>query len=194
MSGIRFCFLFVCLLFGTSCQQSSKKLIALQPLGSFPQARAQKVLEQMRQHYEPIILLENEPIPEASFYPPRNRYRADSLIRIFKPKNKDTIVLLLINEDISTSTHGKLDWGIMGLAYTPGNSAIVSTHRLSAKNRDEQFYKVVLHELGHTQSLKHCPNKTCFMRDAEGGNPTDEETGFCTSCTYTLARKGWTLK
>jgi archaemetzincin len=32
------------------------------------------------------------------------------------------------------------------------------------------------------------------MRDAEGGNPTDEETGFCPSCKEFLIRKGWQLK
>ena len=65
--------------------------------------------------------------------------------------------------------------------------------RLTRRNLPTQFYKVVLHELGHTQGLAHCPAPTCFMRDAAGGNPTTQETGFCPRCTTHLRRRGWQL-
>lgn len=53
------------------------------------------------------------------------------------------------------------------------------------------MYKVLVHEIGHTEGLDHCPEKTCLMRDAEGGNPLDEETDFCERCKAHLQRKGW---
>jgi len=83
---------------------------------------------------------------------------------------------------------------VMGLGFMPGNACVVSSFRLSKKKRAEQFYKVVLHELGHTQGLPHCAVKTCFMRDAEGKNPTDEETGFCNSCRKHLEDENWKLR
>lgn len=82
----------------------------------------------------------------------------------------------------------------MGLGYCPGNACVVSTFRLARNNTATQFYKVAIHELGHTQGLPHCKNKTCYMRDAEGGNPLDEETGFCAPCTTILRNKGWAVK
>lgn len=49
-------------------------------------------------------------------------------------------------------------------------------------------------ELGHTRALLHCAVKYCFMRDAQGQNPTNEETDFCTSCKLFLEVKGWSFK
>ena len=85
------------------------------------------------------------------------------------------------------------DFGVMGLGYRPGNACVASTFRLNAENKSEQFYKVAIHELGHTQGLKHCPDKTCFMRDAEGKNPTNEEKDFCQNCKKVLRSKHWKI-
>ena len=107
------------------------------------------------------------------------------------PKNSVTIGLT--NKDIS-ATKGKIaDFGIMGLGYRPGSACVASSFRLNSKNRNEQFYKITIHELGHTQGLKHCPEKTCFMRDAEGENHTDEETDFCKNCKKVLQQKHWKI-
>jgi archaemetzincin len=54
----------------------------------------------------------------------------------------------------------------------------------------EQLFKVVLHEIGHTMGLPHCPVQTCLMRDAEGGNPLDDEKDYCTACKKNLQKKG----
>lgn len=79
------------------------------------------------------------------------------------------------------------------LGYQPGSSCVVSTFRLSKINLPDQYLKLSIHELGHTQGLPHCPDKTCFMRDAEGKNHTNEETGFCPKCKAVLIEKGWVL-
>ena len=93
--------------------------------------------------------------------------------------------------DISV-TKGKVeDFGVMGLGYRPGKSCVASTFRLDKNNRNLQFYKIAIHELGHTQGLKHCPEKHCFMRDAEGGNPTNELSDFCNNCKLVLKSKHW---
>ncbi len=81
----------------------------------------------------------------------------------------------------------------MGLGYQPGSACIVSTYRLSKTERKVQLFKVAIHELGHTQGLAHCTEEFCYMRDAKGRNPTNEETQFCNSCSTKLKEKGWTL-
>jgi len=61
------------------------------------------------------------------------------------------------------------DWGIMGLAYCPGESCVVSTFRIKHKNKTVYFdrlKKVAVHEFGHNLGLPHCPNKKCVMTDA----------------------------
>ncbi|PSL21468.1 hypothetical protein [Chitinophaga ginsengisoli] len=60
------------------------------------------------------------------------------------------------------------------------------------KNK-ENFYKLVIHELGHNMGLQHCPVPTCYMRDAKGGDPTGEEKAFCKKCAAYLQKKGWKL-
>lgn len=190
--------LFILVLFmlaSCSTKPAQPKTIIVQPLGAFPGSLANKVCEQIRLINPNTLLRENIPLPEQAYYPSRNRYRADSIIRIFQNRaGHDTVWITLTDKDISTTKNGIEDWGIMGLAYRPGQACVVSTFRLDKKKVPEQFYKVALHELGHAQGLDHCPQPTCYMRDAEGGNPTDDETGFCPSCKAFLQKKGWQLR
>lgn len=45
----------------------------------------------------------------------------------------------------------------MGLGYRPSKACVVSSFRLQARNRREQFLKVLLHEIGHTYGLPTAP-------------------------------------
>lgn len=185
----------LCLLLANCSRSEIQKVIVLQPLGDFPKSEASIVLEKIRKTNPKTILRQNIAFPKSSYNKARNRYRADTLIALLKNKvGKDTVIVGLSRKDISTTKGKYQDWGVMGLGYKPGNACVISSFRLSKKNQSEQFYKVVLHEIGHTQGLPHCPEKTCFMRDAEGGNPTDKETGFCDSCRNYLKGKSWNLR
>ena len=168
--------------------------ILIQPFEDIKPKQLSEISENIRKVYPNIKVLKPIKFPENSYYQPRNRYRADSIIQFLKfrtPKNSVTIGLT--NKDIS-ATKGKIaDFGIMGLGYRPGSACVASSFRLNSKNRNEQFYKIAIHELGHTQGLKHCPEKTCFMRDAEGENHTDEETDFCKNCKKVLQQKHWKI-
>ncbi|MFH6934645.1 Zn-dependent protease [Flavobacterium sp. FlaQc-30] len=197
---MKYCFLvFLFLVFSCKKDKSengikSQKVIVIQPLGDFKTEQSQKVFVEIKSINPNVVLRSKKSFPENSFYKPRNRYRADSIIKSLKDKiGKDSIIVGLSNRDISTTYKGVVDWGVMGLGYRPGKACVVSDFRLSPKNKSEQFYKLVLHELGHTEGLPHCAVKTCLMRDAEGGNPLDEEKEFCMSCKSFLMRKGWQL-
>lgn len=173
---------------------SRDKVIVIQPFGNFSNVEAKLVFKEIQKINPKVILKKNIPFPLKTYYKPRNRYRADSIISFLSSKiGKDSVMIGLCEKDIST-TKGKIkDWGIMGLGYRPGNACVVSSYRLSKKNKTEQFYKVALHELGHTEGLPHCKNKTCLMRDAEGGNPLNEEKEFCISCKKYLKGKKWKI-
>lgn len=175
-------------------KRQSQKVIVIQPLGNFELEQSNKVLSEIKTINPNVVLRKNIPFPEKAYYKSRNRYRADSIIKNLKNQiGRDSVIVGLSNCDISTTKNGIKDWGVMGLGYRPGKACVVSGFRLSLKNKKQQFYKLVLHELGHTAGLPHCKVKTCLMRDAEGGNPLDEEKDFCPNCNSYLKSKGWQL-
>lgn len=197
---MRYCFLvFLFLVFSCKKEKSengakSQKVIVIQPLGDFKTEQSQKVFIGIKSINPNVILRPSISFPENSYYKPRNRYRADSIIKSLKDKiGKDSVIVGLSNRDISTTYKGIVDWGVMGLGYRPGKACVVSDFRLSSKNKKEQFHKLVLHELGHTEGLSHCSVKTCLMRDAEGRNYLDEEKDFCENCKAFLVNQGWNL-
>jgi len=175
-------------------KNQNQKVIVIQPLGDFELNQSNKVLSEIRIINPNVVLRKNIPFPENTYYKPRNRYRADSIIKSLRNTiGQDSVIVGLSHSDISTTKNGIEDWGVMGLGYRPGKSCVVSDFRLSAQNKNQQFYKLVLHELGHTAGLPHCKVKKCLMRDAEGGNHLDEENGFCLNCKNFLLKKGWKL-
>lgn len=173
-------------------KSSESMTILIQPFKDFSSENLAKTTEEIRKIYPKVKVLEAIDFPANAYYKERNRYRADSIIKFLNSRTKEGFVTIgLTSKDISV-TKGKIkDYGIMGLGYRPGKACVASKYRLDKKNADEQFFKIAIHELGHTQGLKHCPEKTCFMRDAEGGNPTDEEKDFCQKCKTFLINKNW---
>jgi archaemetzincin len=173
-------------------QKQDKKTVIIQPFSGMPGKEVRFVFEQLKQLHPDVILADPIDLPQTAYYKPRNRYRADSLIRYLRSKTPaGHITIGITNQDISHTKGTIQDYGLMGLGYQPGPSCVVSTHRLSKTNLAEQLFKLSVHELGHTHGLPHCPVKTCFMRDAEGKNHTNEETGFCPTCMEHLISKGW---
>lgn len=144
-------------------------------------------------HCETVVL-PSQLLPSSAWYPPNQRYRADSLIQFQKDHLPDGIESLIgiTQKDISTTSGNKKDWGIFGLGYFPGRACVISVFRLRASTYDEyreRFIKVVLHELGHNQGLPHCSyNKYCVMNDAGGTIATvdRERKWLCPHCTQLL--------
>ncbi|MCE2962711.1 MAG: hypothetical protein ACK5UE_02785 [Chitinophagales bacterium] len=173
---------------------SKPKVLLIQPLGDFDTQLAKKNLNSLKKNFPSSRLLPNLPLFPSAYYKPRDRYRADSILKFTRYKyGIDTLMLLMTHRDIGVTKNRIKDWGIMGLAHRPGSVCVVSTYRLDQSKLAEQLYKVSIHELGHTQGLSHCPLKSCYMRDASGGNPLDEEKGFCPSCKKVMENKGWRM-
>lgn len=166
--------------------------ILIQPFKGIQSESVEFVAKEIRKIYPNVKTLDPIDFPENTYYKPRNRYRADALISFLSKNTKEGFVTIgLTSKDISATKGNVKDFGMMGLGFRPGNACVASSFRLDKKNTLEQFFKIAVHELGHTQGLKHCPSKKCFMRSAEGKNPNDEETGFCENCKKALIKKNW---
>jgi archaemetzincin len=178
-----------------SSEQIDPIVINIQPFDGIPQNQLTYVYNELHKIYPNILINKSISLPRKAFYASRNRYRADSLIKYLRTITPNGHVTIgMTDKDISHTKGNIQDYGIMGLGYQPGKSCVVSTFRLSKENLLEQYFKLSIHELGHTQGLPHCPVKSCFMRDAKGKNHTDEETDFCPKCKTHLISKGWTFK
>jgi archaemetzincin len=174
---------------------SHASTIHLQPFAGIPHHTISILADSLRTVFPSLVVLPEIPLPDQAFFKPRNRYKADSLLVFLKKQTPvRTTSLGVTASDISTSNPPHSDWGIMGLSYCPGNASVVSTWRLSKSSQSDQLFKVAIHELGHAEGLPHCLQKTCFMRDAEGKNPTNEEVDFCVKCKSFLRTHGWKLK
>jgi archaemetzincin len=143
--------------------------------------------------------LEAMPLPEAAFYPARKRYRAEKLLdALYEQRPKDAHVIIgLTTVDISTTKGQHPDWGILGLATVSGGECVISKFRAQNSARDERHIqqrlaKTVVHEVGHTLGLTHCPNLGCLMQDGKGTVlTTDHEYDLCPACRTTLG--SWAL-
>lgn len=166
--------------------------VTIQPFGDFSIHYINYVVNRLRPIVGEIQISTPISIPQLAYYKPRNRYRADSMIGwLRKRTDRKHVTIGITSKDISTTKGQHHDWGIMGLAFRPGNACVISSFRL--KNKRDELFKVMIHELAHTRGLPHCPIRSCYMRDAEGGNHTAEENGFCIDCKSYLIKKGWIL-
>ena len=89
---------------------------------------------------------------------------------------------------------------VFGEAQLNGPCAVISAHRLREEyygmppNEDllvERLMKEALHELGHTQGLRHCVDWRCVMSSAHTAERIDlRQAGFCAACAGLLTRAG----
>lgn len=198
MRNFFYCIVFLFVAIISSCTGSGSDQpikISIQPFTDISKADVEYVYAELKKVYPNIEIKRSIDLPSSAFYSARNRYRADSIIHYLKRNTpKGYVTIGLTTKDISTTKNGVKDWGVMGLGYRPGRSCVASSFRLANDQKRTQLFKVAVHEIGHTQNLPHCSVKTCFMRDAEGGNPTNEEKEFCTDCKAHLIDRGWQLQ
>jgi archaemetzincin len=170
-------------------------IILIQPFNDFPFNYTNIISMELKKIYSKVEIKAPIQLPEKAINQSKTRYRADSLIKFLSEHTSmGYLTIGLTTRDISTTKGRFPDWGVMGLGYCPGKSCIASTFRLNKTKKAMQLFKVAIHELGHTEGLKHCAVKNCYMRDAKGKNHTDDLTSFCKTCKNLLIQKGWCLK
>ena len=134
-----------------------------------------------------VDILDNRTLPASFYYKPRSRFRADSIIRYQEKFGYTSYILGVMNNDISTTVHNVQDFGILGLSFRPGKTAVVSNYRLKDKNL---FYKIAVHELLHCFGLPHCEQKdrTCYICDADKTPQPEKQTRLCEQCKKKLMK------
>ncbi len=191
-------------IFSISCKPeiSRQTKVGILPYKGFSKTKTDTVAKAIATFYEvkTIVLSERELPKKAFIHVKSARYRADKIIRIQNDEKVDSLdfILGLTQNDISVTKKEKdgtikkpiykyEDWGIMGLAYCPGKSCIVSTFRIQNKDKKIHFTrlkKVAVHEFGHNLGLLHCSNKTCVMTDAVESVKTIDNANLalCSEC------------
>ena len=154
-------------------------------------------INELKETFDSVAFEGTIPFPDSAYYAPRQRYKADKLVKHLRhmQASNSELVVGFSPKDISDKVHGYDDFGVMGWTRHSLRSSVVSIHRLADKSRlQEDFVKLVLHELGHADGLPHCKESTtCYMRDANKQNHFPELFGFCDKCTKHLKSKGWKL-
>jgi archaemetzincin len=137
------------------------------------------------------------PLPQSAYYAPRQRYRAEKLLDFLESEAPEDshVIIGLAAVDISTTKGQYEDWGVLGLASIAGGECVISRFRAKRGARDdvhtrERLAKTVVHEVGHTLGLLHCPNHGCLMEDGKGSvKTTDHEYDLCDECRDRLGDK-----
>ena len=198
-------------LFTHKSGKSSKLVVYIQPFGNVNPDYLTFVKSSLQNDFSSVKILPKMNLPKKAFVPIRRRYDANKMLWFLEDlyitrKYSNEILLVGVTEsDICQNRTNPKEWkdkkgfrspdyGIIGLGYQPKSSNTISskkvninsTYRLKS-NKKEQLVKLIKHELGHNFGLPHCPNKSCLMRDAEGGNHFDEMTGFCKRCQSKFA-------
>lgn len=180
--------------------------ICLVPLDNMTKNQMENIKEELKTNFTDSVwlpyefeILDGMVSPDSCKNDLKNRLSAKRLInflenhygKIAENKSKkegidhpEYYIIGVTNRDISTSIHGKADYGILGLSYTRNHKAsIISTYRLKNK---KDLWKLALHEFGHGYfGAPHCPNDDlhCILQDAKGGNPHfEKKASLCTDC------------
>jgi len=119
---------------------------------------------------------------------PRGQYYSSAILASMQEPASGRVILAVTEADLYVPV---LTF-VFGEAQLAGPRAIVSTHRLR-----EEFYgqpgdhsklnarltKEALHEIGHTQALRHCDNWRCAMASSHAVERLDlKEAQYCRRC------------
>jgi archaemetzincin len=123
-----------------------------------------------------------------AYDPERKQYSSSKLLASLGKAEREERVVGIADVDLYVS---RLNF-VFGEADIGSRTAIVSLCRLRQEyyNLDphevlllERTTKEVVHELGHTFGLEHCPNRSCVMHFSNSLADTDvKEVYFCAKC------------
>ena len=193
-------FLFVALVAATPEVTEEYPVIVVVPLGDPSEDLVKFIAESLQKRFLLTVrVTDPEPLPEVAWYPPRKRWRAEKLLKHLKQMDVGDAwrVTGITEEPISTTKGERYDYGIAGLADMGGKASVLTSYlfrRVKKKNRKRYLRymeNLIIHEVGHTLGLDHCPLVRCIMADAKGNALRAARLSineFCPRCTRQLRR------
>jgi len=163
--------------------------ITLKPLGTV----AGEIMEELKDRvggifHCPVEIKAGFSDLAQAYNPERKQYFSSKLLASLKKAERDERVVGVADIDLYVP---RLNF-VFGEADIVSGAAIVSLCRLRQEYYglapDEALFleratKEIVHELGHTFGLGHCPNNKCVMHFSNSLADTDlKEAGFCSSC------------
>lgn len=172
--------------------------IVLISFGYFGKGLPEKVVDEVsNQFFRPVSIKEGHLDLSNFYYPPRNQYDANKLLKeidiMYGGDNRKTLGIFNVDLFIPILTY------IFGQAYLNGRTGIASMYRLSNERygikRDDEilisrFRKEIIHELGHCFGLIHCQNPTCVMRSSTYVEDIDQKDyQLCSKCHAEIMKR-----
>lgn len=163
--------------------------VTLKPLGNITDATMEKLKDRVGGIFHCPVEIEAGFGDLAQAYnPQRKQYFSSKLLASLKKSQRDERVVGIADVDLYVP---RLNF-VFGEADIVSGTAIISLHRLRQEYYglapDEALFmeratKEIVHELGHTFGLGHCPNNRCVMHFSNSLADTDlKEPSFCSSC------------
>lgn len=181
----------------TEQKESMVPTVCLYTMGYVESKLQRAMMDSLQAHYPRCKYAGNIGLPDETLTTKRHdhpRYRADLLNKVLRQyKSDSTIVIGLTQADIGLDNfRNRPHSGIMGMADGIGSGiAVFSSYRPHGYG---QLFSVMLHELGHSQGLKHCKDTNCIMQNANGGNPFSKTNVFCDKCKDFMEARHWILE
>jgi len=163
--------------------------ITLKPLGNI----ANEIMEELKDRvggifHCPVEIEAGFSDLDEAYNPQRKQYLSFELLASLKKSEREERVVGIADVDLYVP---RLNF-VFGEADIVSGTAIVSLCRLRQEYYglapDEALFleratKEIVHELGHTFGLGHCPNNKCVMHFSNSLADTDlKEAHFCPEC------------
>jgi archaemetzincin len=128
--------------------------------------------------------------PDYAYVPGRNQFDAAKIIKtLCSISDGAPLKLGLIESDLCSPI---LSF-VYGESQLGGKAALVSLHRLFAKDQEviyQRITKISLHEVGHLLGIRHCWKTTCLMKHSGDLDSLDSlSMYFCSACEYEIERR-----
>ena len=173
---------------------SSEHVLVLSPLGKFEKSFLKILQAEIERLFKWKCLI-TKFIPDIRFSldPIRKQYYSTLILEKLAEKAPSNVIKVIGLTDVDLFI--PIFTYVYGEAQLGGKACVISTYRLKEgltfSNEGDVFMarviKEVLHELGHTFKLRHCPDTACIMHYCRSIQDVDRKSNqFCRYCKVLL--------
>lgn len=168
------------------------RIIYLVPLGDGATEHLGVAAESIQEQFgQEVRIAENQGVPTYAFDATRKQYNSNMILkRLLELCSRDALKVVGVT---CFDLFSPIFSYVFGEAQFGGKGAVVSTFRLKGGSEDKfqpgcpslagRLEKEIVHELGHTFSLRHCADPDCVMHYSTGVQCADRKFAFfCSAC------------